>query len=367
MSRKTATATLFGTLFTLHMVAQAQSNVTLYGMLDSGVTYVSNQGGHSNITMADGINGPTIWGLVGSEDIGDGARVVFNLADQFSLNSGSFLPGGSLFTRNAFVGLTNPRYGNFTLGNQYDFMSDSLYASHDDPAIYSGHLYGFSAGPFRKLGIPNNPTGNFDWSRTSQSIANSVKYVSPTFAGISMGAMYGFGNVAGSIGTGNSSSFGLNFTQGAFGANAAYTYIKYPVTSGTVGPQVGIRNWGIGARYQGPSVGASALFVTARNTATGGEVMKGSIGANWFVRPDINLGVSYSYLKGNEQLENNHANETSLIAEYFLSKRSSVYAMAVYQRTNSGAQALINGFTGPTAASSGSSQLVARTGFRTRF
>ncbi|MGS0896972.1 porin [Burkholderia stagnalis] len=367
MSRKLATAVIFGILLISRTTAQAQSSVTLFGMLDSGVTYVSNQNGHSNFTMADGINGPTIWGLVGSEDIGGGTRVVFNLVNQFSLGSGAFVPGGSLFTRNAFVGLTDSRLGNLTLGNQYDFMSDSLYATRDDPAIYSGHLYGFGAGPFKKLGIPNNPTGDFDWYRTSQAIANSVKYVSPTYAGISFGAMYGFGNVAGSVGTGNSSSFGLNFAHGAFGANAAYTYVKYPVAAGTVGPQVGIRNWGVGTRYQWENVGMSALFATARNTSTGAEVAKASVGVNWLVRPDISIGASYSYLKGNAQLNKNHDNEIDTIAEYFLSKRSSVYAMAVYQRTNKDAQALISGLTGPTASSSGPNQLVARIGLHTRF
>lgn len=367
MVNRKASVVIAGSLLGLSITAHAQSSVTMFGLIDTGITYVSNQGGNKNFSTDDGINGPNLWGFLGSEDVGGGTKVVFNLTDQFLLNSGSFLPGQSLFSRNAYVGVTNTQYGSFTLGNQYDFMVDSLYTSKDDPASYAGHLYGQGAGPFQKLNLPGNPTGDFDWYRAAGRIANSVKYVSPTFSGVSVGAMYGFGGVAGSVGTGNASSFALNYAHGAFGANAAYTFVKYPVTAGVIGPQVGVRNWGAGARYQFQTVLVSALLVTVRNTATGGGIYQGSVGVNWLVRPDVSLGASYAYMKGNEQLANNHAHQGALIAEYFLSKRSSIYVMSVYQRANEGAQALIMGFTGPTAASSGSSQLVARVGLRTRF
>jgi predicted porin len=358
-------AALFG--FACAGAAHAQSSVTLFGMIDSGLSYVSNRAGHSNWQTDDGINGPNLWGFIGREDLGGGTRAIFNLVNQFSLNSGAFLPGQSIFTRNAFVGLSNDRYGTLTFGNQYDFMVDALYNSKDDPAIYTSHLYGQGAGPFQKLALPGNATGDFDWYRAAGRLTNSVKYVTPNVAGLSAGAMYGFGGVPGSVGTGDSMSFAVDYAHGNFGADAAYTFVKTPATAGVIGPQVSVRNWGVGARYQMGPVLMSALFVTVRNNANGGSVYEGSTGASWLIRPDISVSASYAYMKGNDFLTNNHAHQFGLTGDYFLSKRTTVYAMTVYQRANEGANALIMGLTGPTAASEGPNQLIARVGLRTRF
>lgn len=367
MVKKSVVAALASVTGCMAVNAHAQSSLTMFGLIDSGITYVSNHGGHSAWQTDDGINGPNLWGFTGKEDLGGGTKAIFNLVNQFGLNNGSFLPGQSIFSRNAYVGLANPQFGTLTLGNQYDFMSDSLYSSGDDPAVYAGHLYGQGAGPFQKLALPSNPTGNFDWYRAAGRIANSVKYNSPVFAGLSAGAMYGFGNVAGSMGTGDGMSFALSYVNGPFGADAAYTYVKYPVTAGTIGPQVGVRNWGAGARYQIGSVRFSGLFVTVKNTANGANVYQGSAGALWFIRPDLALSGSYAYMKGNEVVDNNHAHQGAVTAEYFLSKRTSVYAMTIYQRANEGAHALIMGFTGPTAASSSATQWLGRAGLHVKF
>lgn len=344
--------------------AYAQSSVTLFGLIDTGVTYISNQNGHSNLKMDDGINGPSIWGISGKEDLGGGTYAVFNLTDQFHIDSGAVIAGQSEFSRNAYVGLDNNRYGRLTMGEQYDFMTDSLFFSHDDPADMAGHFYGFRAGPFTGLGIPDNATGGFDWDRMAgETVGNSIKYLSPSYQGLSFGAMYGFGNVAGSIGSGNASSFGLNYVNGHFGANAAYTDVKYTETTG----DVGIRNWGVGTHYSWDRWMINALMTTVKNTSTGAFVGELSSGVQYRPQPDLAIGLSYMYMKGNAILNNNHAHQISSIAEYSLSKRTSIYTMAVYQRVNHGAYALVNGITDTDGSSTSESQLLLRVGLHTRF
>lgn len=349
------------------MASHAQSSATLFGLLDAGVSYVSNEGGKSNVKFDDGIFVPNLWGIRVTEDLGGGMHVVANLVDQFSVGTGSIITGQGLFGRNAYVGLTSDSFGSLTLGNQYDFMVDSLFSGMNDPAINFG-LYSFRSGPFNKIAIPSNPpfAGSFDWDRMAggHPISNSIKYQSNDFAGFKFGALYGFGGVPGSLGAGNSVSAGVNYDRGPFGVAAAYTNVKY-YTAGQ--PQVTIRNWGVGAHYQLGKLTATALFTTVRNTFNGGAIFEGSAGASYALAPDWILAAGYMYMKGNGFLDNNHAHQISAIVNHILSKRTLIYAESVYQRTNEGAKALINGILDPTGSSSGPNQFIVRIGIKTSF
>jgi GBP family porin len=57
--------------------AHAQSSVTLYGLIDAGITYTNNQAtapgqGHSNVQMTSGSVNGSRFGLRGAEDLGGG-------------------------------------------------------------------------------------------------------------------------------------------------------------------------------------------------------------------------------------------------------------------------------------------------------
>lgn len=348
--------------------AQTGGSVTLYGVMDAGITYLSNSGGHGNLKFDDGIMSPNLLGIRGDEDLGGGTHAVFDLVNQFAIGSGAIQPPGKgIFGRNAWVGLTNDHYGSIKLGNQYDFMVDSLFFGRTDAAMMVGGLYNFRAGPFQKIALPYNPpyAGQFDWDRMSgQTVTNSVKYQSPSFGGFRIGALYGFGGVPGSFGSGNSVSVGLNFDRGPFGAAAAYTEVKYLQMGG---PQVGVRNWGVGAHYDFGKLSTSALVTTVRNMANGGAIAQGELGVTYLFSPVVQFGADYMYMKGNGYLDNNHAHQIAASLAYFLSKRTILYAQTVYQRANSGAQALISGVLDANGTSSGPSQFLGRVGVETRF
>ena len=63
-------------------------------------------------------------------------------------------------------------------------------------------------------------------------------------------------------------------------------------------------------------------------------------------------------------LDTNHVHQLSAMVQYYLSKRTSLYAQAVYQRTNQGAQGQINSVFVP---SSSSSQFLGAVGITTFF
>jgi predicted porin len=343
--------------------ANAQSSVSLFGLMDVGLTYINNEGGHSTLQFKDGQNSPNLWGITGTEDLGGGLKAIFLLRDQFVVGTGSILAGQDLWSKTAYVGLDSDRYGKITLGEQYDFMRELVV---DSPAEISGHLYAYPGGIFTKLAIPGNPSGSFDWSRlTGTPISNSVEYETPVLSGFRFGALYGFGNVAGSIGAGNASSFLASYQHGNFGIDADYTTTKHVGAAGA--PSVTIRNSAIGSRYTWGPVFMTALVTTIRNVLNGTAAESYSGGAMYHFTPAWSLGLSYMYQKGNAALSNQHANQISGILDYALSKRTSVYTLASWQRTNEGMQANINGLLGAGAASSGSTQAVFRVGLHTRF
>jgi len=101
-------------------VVRAQSSVTLYGLIDAGITYVNHTAaanGHSRslFEFDDGVDGGDRFGLKGIEDLGGGYKAVFTLENGFGLN-GTLSQGGALFGRQAFVGVTRSGIGTFTLG-----------------------------------------------------------------------------------------------------------------------------------------------------------------------------------------------------------------------------------------------------------
>jgi predicted porin len=268
-----------------------------------------------------------------------------------------------LFARNAWVGLEDDKYGKLTLGRQYDFMVDTLFFDVGaDMAMYGGGFYAFRDGPFAKLGIPDSPPNeayDFDRMDGDTPLNNAVKYTSTSLGGFKFGGMYAFGGTAGDFRQNSAESFGGSFTQGAFAIGAAYTDVHYASMLGD-----SIRNFGVGVKYAPGAAIFTALFTNTRNTMNGANVNAVEVGSSYLFTPTISASIAYTYMWGNEVVDRNHANQWVAVGKYFLSKRTSVYAESVYQLTNSGTNASINGTFGP---SSSRSQFIGRIGLQTVF
>lgn len=119
------------------IAAHAQSSVTLYGLIDAGITYTNNQGGHSAWQETSGSINGSRWGLRGTEDLGGGLKAIFTLENGFGINNGTLKQNGREFGRQAFVGLAHDGFGSLTLGRQYDSVVDYL-----GPLSLTGTQYG---------------------------------------------------------------------------------------------------------------------------------------------------------------------------------------------------------------------------------
>jgi predicted porin len=364
MYRFCATAVLCGA----SSLALADGEMEFSGRIDAGVTYVSNEHGSSTAFFDSGIAAPSTFSIRGQEALASDVRAIFELTSQFNVGNGTTVPASNdLFNRTALVGISSDRYGTWTLGTQYDFMTDSLAAKGFDDAFLYGGLYDFRQGPFAKLGIPDNPTGSFDFDRMAGTVrvSNAVKFQSPEFSGFSVGALYGFGNVPGAVSQDATTSFGANYRQGPFAAGLAYVYVKYPELD--VGHD-GLRTWGGGVRYDFSGVLAKLFFTRTQNTFTGGAVNVYKAGASSAFPGPWSGALDYTYMKGNEAAGGAAANQFAATVSYALSRRTKVYAEAIYQRSNSSTSgAWINGLPSADSESSSKNQLLSRVGLLTSF
>lgn len=99
------------------MSAHAAS-VDVYGVLDTGLHYTHSDSGDTSVTMDSGISKGSRVGIIGSEDLGNGCKIVFNLETGFNLDDGTFdNTKDRLFNRNAYVGIDSP-YGEVRFGRQ---------------------------------------------------------------------------------------------------------------------------------------------------------------------------------------------------------------------------------------------------------
>lgn len=290
----------------------------------------------------------TIW-INGQEDLGDGYKALFSLSSIFGMNNGSILGApGALFSRESFVGLSN-QFGTLTLGQQRDFMFDTLTVQGYAGTSYQG-IWGAHMGPFSSFGVPYAVGNSYDFDRLNgEALNNAVKFKSASFNGLTFGAMYSFGGVPGHFGNSSGSSFTVNYQFADGGIGAAYTMAKMPsIAQGNAG----IRNFGIGGRYKFGDTQLALLGTVSRNTATGAQIDSLDATISYDFSAFWTLAGTYTYMGSNAQLSNAHANQVSGTLTYRFSKRTSVYASLAWQRASGqNAFARINS-TLPSASSS---------------
>ena len=346
--------------------ARAEDLLQLYGIVDDGLAYVTNERGAHVWAQTSGIAQSNRWGLRGIEELGGGNRAIFRLENGFTLNDGRFSQGGLEFGRQAFVGLASDRFGTLTFGRQYDFMTTNLtfFSSGTlTPSVFAFHL-----GDLDRLG--------------AERVDNAVRYSTPEFAGLQLGALYAFGGQPGNFSANSATSFGLSYRAGAFKAGAAYVSIHdftaaFGIGTTVLGTQlVGTLSQGLLAHFQtfdkltGSGVGASyqlgpALFhalytmVDLRQHGASATLRTTEGGIKYSINYTLFLAASYA----RSTFADKGWNQFVAGADYLLSKRTDLYLNAVYLHASAGAQAEV--FLLP--ASSSNNQTVVAVGMRHAF
>jgi predicted porin len=328
--------------------ASAQSSVTLYGVLDNGINFTSNANGHAAWQMASGDLAVSRWGLKGDEDLGGGTHAIFTLDSGFNLPSGATGYNGRLFGYQAYVGVQSERFGTLTLGRQFDSIADTV-----GLLTANGNWAGF---------LFSHPLDNDNTDATYHA-NNAVKYTSPAYAGLSATALYGFSNQAGAFAQNRIFSAGLNYTWNTLTVSAVYANLGAPGTntSGAIAADdIGFsaanqKTWGVGASYGVGAATLAAVYTHVNVEQVASSIYTGDLGlaagagvrfdnfevnARYNVTPAVMLGGMYTYTRANVSQSggdaNLHWNQIGLMAQYLLSKRTSLYAQAVYQKVSGG-------------------------------
>lgn len=333
------------------------SSVTLYGVVDAGIAYVHNAQGANGqnqstlVAASSGNVSGSRWGLKGTEDLGGGLSALFQLENGFSVFNGTLKQGSREFGRKSVVGLSSNAWGTVTLGRQYDPLVDQVQALTED--AYFGGTFG--------------TPGDLDNYDNTLRVNNSIKYVSPSFAGFQVEGLYALGGLAGSTGSGRTYSFGAAYNNGPLGIAAGYFYANG-------GKSNGVRNWSSTASSPAAVSTSDSLFGTAINSGfasansiqivrvgaqyvigpvttglaysntqygsdsaslfhTTAKFNSGSAFFNYQLNPALRAGVGYNYtsLTGPASA---HYNQVNLGADYALSKRTDLYALLGYQKAS---------------------------------
>jgi GBP family porin len=131
-------------LLTLGMgsgAAIAESSVTLYGLVDLGLQYSNvsapNNSSMSHLGMSSGQSRPSIFGIKGVEDLGNGTAVVFNLTSNFNAANGNVADAGNLFNQQSTLGLRSSSIGLVEFGRQTN-MASKYFEAIDPFVTYYG-------------------------------------------------------------------------------------------------------------------------------------------------------------------------------------------------------------------------------------
>jgi GBP family porin len=356
LSKLVAATTL---AFGVAAAAQAQSSVTLYGLVDAGIGYTNvtgqNISPNSELGVTSGVSRPTVFGIRGVEQLGNDTAIVFNLASQFSVADGR-VSSENFFGQQSTLGIRNTKYGQVDLGLQTN-MASKIFQTIDPFSTFYGQ-----AG----MGASFGTTSNLRYG-------SMVMYQTPTWNGLSAGVGYSFNTslpgayVDNGVATGSTTNYGtmsnpraltlgVNYANGPLQIAASYDQV---MPASNIGPNANStpKAWLIGGAYDFKVVKASLAYGQTRsgaisgtlpsqlsgvdkNWAQGGVLYQDGFGANsYLVGLSAPIGsdsrvmgsIQWATPTGSAKIDQRATQSVYSVGyEYDFSKRTTAYAYVSY-------------------------------------
>lgn len=330
-------------------LAQAQTSVSIYGLIDVGARFASglalsttsspaaNPG--STNSLASGVDRSGRFGIVGSEDLGNGYKAVFRLETELYGNTGSVDPNlgtakdtsasstNKFFERQAYAGLSTS-FGEILLGRQQSVLRDII----DNIDAIDGRFSSFnpnlqytslnssglvsSAATFYGTGNPGND------SMMRQD--NALKYVAQSGPVIGT-LLYSFGGASGATAAASSTEAGLTYQRDGIVLSGAYQDMHNNIdtlklTAYTVGGRYTLGDWQFAGNFGSNTVDRAATIQIKTDIY--------SLGTTYAATPKLGLTLGYYNVK---RTWTDNAKPKAKIdrvigfTEYKLSKRSLVF------------------------------------------
>lgn len=336
--------------------AQAGANITLYGIVDTGVEWLdglaAGSGSEFMVRIAQGNQYASRLGFRGSEELGGGLKAVFNLESGFAPDTGALLQNGRLFGRVAYVGLQSS-WGELSLGRQRHALFE-LALLYDPLQIAT---YGLTA---------------FD-AHFLQRADNSIKYAAKK-GGLSMAWHFSLGRdalagspagsqseVPGNARIGREASVNLNYAAGKLSLGIGYDQ-QHGGTAALAAETD--KRLVLGASYKLQATRLFAGYVHRKNTIPAIDFktrlywlgVNQPLGGKWTVAAAI--------LHSRQADTANRASQLAASLQYDFSRQVQWYVNAAYVNNDGGSA---QGVTGATPALPGGNGRGLVTGLVYRF
>ncbi len=348
--------------------AAMANSVTLYGLIDMGVTHftgIAPTGGGagtvSSTGMSSGVQNGSRIGLKGDEDLGGGLKAIFDAETGFcatgtnqagsttqTAGNQTYCTGGGFMQRQSYLGLAGD-FGTVLAGRVYT-------TNFNDEA---------SVDPFG-WGLTGN-IGNMSLvSQLSAARANQVlAYVSPNFSGFSFVGAYVFApNPQGTVPTasGNGSNVTRAYTidgtyaAGPVMAGATYTEVTNVLANPTSNVNDGaVKLWDVRGSYDFGVAKLSGIYESDKLAYTSGNNKFWMLGATVPVGPGSIL-ASYAEAKNDQVTGTPTGKQYAVGYTYNLSKQTDLYTSYAHISNSNGAAFTVgdstDGFKGVAGQSS---------------
>ena len=191
--------------------AMAASNVTLYGIIETGVVLQKAKHQDATVEMRSSFDQGSRWGIKGTEDLGNGYSVGFILEQGFNSDDGTeanqWKKGtekqNGVFNRESILNVKGG-FGSLAFGR-----TGSLSSGAQSQTILTGWALGTGFGLSSWTSAIGTSFGR---------VNNALSYATPTFAGFSVHAMYSNGTTVDTAKWSENNHYyglGLKYQEGA--------------------------------------------------------------------------------------------------------------------------------------------------------
>lgn len=298
-------ASAVAVLCTFAAPAQAQSNVTIYGVVDLGLAKTSNA------STVERENHASRLGFKGTESLGGGLSALFQMESDVLADTGAIR--GGLFDRQANVGLQGD-FGTVLLGRTKNLIDATI-----------GRVE-----PFAGDGVVGKVNEAMLRSKVGASrVSNAITYTSPNMSGFKLGTQYSLSEVRGAA---NGFNVLATYDQGPLSLHAGYEQAVQTLAS-SVKPTLFV----LGGGYSFGDLKLTGAYTKGdTKVATAGKFTSYLFGLNY----KIGNGDAKAVF-GRQTQSNNRVSDFVTVKEFgigydhHISKRTDVYAYLGRESVNS--------------------------------